>query len=57
MKINIELDEHDVDEALDILRQIQELQDTIDEMRLIIADFRDLLDEQKEMPWSYSAVS
>lgn len=50
MKINIELDEHDVDEALDILRQIQELQDTIDEMRLIIADFRDLLDEQKEMP-------
>lgn len=50
MKINIELDEHDVDEALDILRQIQELSDTIDEMRLIIADFRDLLDEQKEMP-------
>lgn len=50
MKINIELDEHDVDEALDILRQIQELQETIDEMRLIIADFRDLLDEQKEMP-------
>ena len=50
MKINIELDENDVDEALDILRQIQELQDTIDEMRLIIADFRDLLDEQKEMP-------
>jgi len=50
MKINIELDEHDVDEALDILRQIQELQDTIDEMRLIIADVRDLLDEQKEMP-------
>lgn len=50
MKINIELDEHDVDEALDILRQIQELQDTIDEMRLMIADFRDLLDEQKEMP-------
>ena len=50
MKINIELDENDVEEALDILRQIQELQDTIDEMRLIIADFRDLLDEQKEMP-------
>lgn len=50
MKINIELDEHDVDEALDILKQIQELQDTIDEMRLIIADVRDLLDEQKEMP-------
>ena len=52
MKINIELDEHEVDEAVDLLRQIHQLEDSIDELRLMINDIRDLLDEQKEMPWS-----
>ena len=50
MKINIELDEHEVDEAVDLLRQIHQLEDSIDELRLMINDIRDLLDEQKEMP-------
>ena len=56
MKINIELDEHEVEEAVDLLRQIHQLEDSIDELRLMINDIRDLLDEQKEMPWSNPAT-
>ena len=52
MKINLELDDHEVEEAVELLRQIHQLEDTIDELRLMIGDIRDLLDEQKEMPWS-----
>jgi len=50
MKINLELDDHEVEEAVELLRQIHQLEDTIDELRLMIGDIRDLLDEQKEMP-------
>lgn len=50
MKINIQLDEHEVDEAMELLSQIRHLEDSIDELRLMIGDIRDLLDEQKEMP-------
>lgn len=50
MKINLELDESEVEEAVGLLRQINQLQDNIDELRLMIDDIRDLLDEQKEMP-------
>ena len=50
MKINIQLDEHEVDEAMGLLSQIRHLEDSIDELRLMIDDIRDLLDEQKEMP-------
>jgi len=50
MKINIQLDEHEVDEAMELLSQIRHLEDSIDELRLMIDDIRDLLDEQKEMP-------
>jgi len=50
MKINIQLDDHEVEEAMELLRQIRHLEDSIDEMRLMIDEIRDLLDEQKEMP-------
>jgi len=50
MKINIQLDDHEVEEAMELLSQILHLEDSIDELRLMIDDFRDLLDEQKEMP-------
>ena len=50
MKINIQLDDHEVDEAMELLSQIRHLEDSIDEMRLMIDEIRDLLDEQKEMP-------
>ena len=49
MKINIQLDDHEVDEAMELLSQIRHIEDSIDEMRLMIDDIRDLLDEQKEM--------
>lgn len=50
MKINISLDENEVDEAKDILYQIQALSDSIDELRYLIDEIRGLIDEQKEMP-------
>ena len=50
MKINIQLDDHEVEEAMELLSQIRHLEDSIDELRLIIDDIRDLLDEQKAMP-------
>ena len=57
MKINIQLDDHEVEEAMELLSQIRHLEDSIDELRLIIDDIRDLLDEQKAMPWSNPVVS
>ena len=50
MKINIELDEQEVEEAMELLSQIRHLEDSIDELRLMIDDIRNLLDEQKDMP-------
>lgn len=50
MKINIQLDDYEVEEAMQLLSQIRHLEDNIDEMRLMIDEIRDLLNEQKDMP-------
>lgn len=46
MKINIELDDHDVGEFLERIEQLDRLLDDIAELRDLIAQARELVDER-----------
>ena len=45
MKVSLELDDHDIDQFLDKLRQIDELVDSLEELKDMIIETRHLVDK------------
>lgn len=45
MKVNLELEDHDIDQFLDRMRQLDELVDSLEELKDLIIETRQLVDK------------
>lgn len=45
MKVNLELEDHDIDQFLDRMRQLDELVDSLEELKDLIIETRRLVDK------------
>lgn len=48
MKINVELDDNDLEDVLDKLRALNSLASDLEELRSIVEEMRELLDARKD---------